>query len=93
MAGDERSNGMGAGASWAETSQPEVAQCEIGFFSSATTSCGRLKSEFEGCQGTAVSPEIARETALSKVQKLEQALLLMSDCQGVVTDVLKQELE
>ena len=38
-----------------------------------------------------VNPEIARETALSKVQKLEQALLLMSDCPGVVADVLKQE--
>ena len=37
--------------------------------------------------------EIARETAFSKVQKLEQALLLMSDCPGLVTDVLKQELE
>ena len=68
-----------------ETSQPEVAQCEIGFFSSATTSCGRLKSEFEGCQGTAVPSQPGK-------QKLEQALLLI-DCPGVVTDVLKQELE
>ena len=34
-----------------------------------------------------VNPEIARETALSKV------LLLMSDCPQVATDVLKQELE
>ena len=54
MAGDGRSNGMGAGSSWAETSQPEVAQREIGFLSNTTTSCGCLKSEFAVCQGTAV---------------------------------------
>ena len=39
-----------------------------------------------------VNPEVARETALSKVQKLEQALHLMSDCPGPAADVLKQEL-
>ena len=47
MAGDGRSNGMGPPSQ-------KVAQREIGFLSSATTSCGRLKSEFVGCQGTAV---------------------------------------
>ena len=39
------------------------------------------------------NPEIARETAISKVQKLEQALHLMSDCPGPAADVVKQELE
>ena len=41
---------------------------------------------------SSVSPEVARQTALSKVQKSEQALHLMSDCPGPAADVLKQEL-
>ena len=94
MAGDGRSDGMGAGLTWAETTQPEVAQSEFGSPSNATTSRGCLKSEFEGCHGTAVPSQPGNCTRdRSQVQKLEQALLLMSDCPGVVTDVLKQELE
>ena len=43
-----------------------------------------------GVLPTRVNPEVARETAVSK---LEQALQLMSDCPGVAVDLLKQELE
>ena len=54
-------------------------------------SCAQVRSS--QVFSTRVNPEFARETAVSKVQKLEQALQLMSDFPGPAVDLLKQELE
>ena len=77
----------------AMTAQPEVPSAKSGSFQMQQRHVGVSSPSSRVVKPSRVNPEIAQETALSKVQKLEQALLLMSDCPRVVTDVLKQELE
>ena len=76
MAVDGRSYGLGAGLTWAETAQPHVAQREVAIKCSNVIRVSHARLRVVKAPPSRVNLEIARETALSKVQKLEQTLLL-----------------
>ena len=93
MAVDGRSHGLGAGLTWAETAQPDVAQREVAFPSNAATSSGCLTSDSEGGQGTAIPSQPGDCSRDRSLEGAEVGTGVVVDVPGVATDVLKQELE